>query len=533
MSVDGHLIADVQRLRQLGGQSLFLVVLGGKGAGKSAALQSLTAGLPANTNARHVAAVTELLLATDATAPPDDELLVCTLNYAAVARGSSALGALAAPALSLRRFSVVVADDVDVLWHLCSANGLLPSLQRLLQAVLTGNSCAVVASASSQDALPLWLTERRVPVVYPIRDLTEAGMRRLLRSLPQSSLQAHSEELISAQTLSTSRQMLVFNACMTLESAKCDATPEQLRALAHEGCAFLHHRRPPTATSRAPPTLYGLAEVRHRLTTLVAVFAARSRPGGGGRLMGALPSSTGVLLHGPSGCGKSNLARQVAIDFPTVPCFVVECTTLFSKYLGESEERLRELYRRARACAPAVVVLEDMDVIAQSRGAMEHAGGDGGGKHQLDVSRRMLAGLLCELDGVADNSGVLTIGVTNAPHVLDAAVLRQGRLETLLYVPPLTRDGAAEMCADFFERFAGAEEERRERALRVAGCAVGCPAASLQYVLRKVFEASARGGSGWTVTEAGAPALPSAAEVEAVLLECRSVLQQVPCRVFG
>lgn len=529
MSVDGHLIADVQRLRQLGGQSLFHLVVGGKGTGKSTALQSFVSGLQVTTKARHAAGVHDCVLTAPAAASPDDDFTLWTLTYDTVARGSSALGALSTRTALLRPFSIVVADDIDLLWLLCSMNGLLPPLQRLLQAALTSSSCAIVASAPSQDTVPAWLLEQKVPALYPLRELTEAGARRLLRSVPQPLFKSRGELLISVQTPFTSRQMFLFNTCMTLEAASHGATGEKLRSLVQEDCAFLHHRRSSTGAQRVPPRLYGLGEVRHRIRTLVSVFAAHSSPGGGGRLMASLPSSTGLLLHGPSGCGKSSLARQIAADFPSIPFFFVECTMLFSKYLGESEAQLREVYRRARTRPPAVVVLEDLDVIAQSRGAMQHGDGDqgsGNGKNQLDVTRRMLAGLLCELDGVTDNSGVLTIGITNAPQVLDAAVLRQGRLETLVYIPPLTRDGAEEWCTHFFERFNGAEGERRECVVTVASHAVGCAAASLQYILRKVFEASVL-RHGWDAAAAGSLSLPTLSEIQGHLFESCSVLRRV------
>lgn len=86
---------------------------------------------------------------------------------------------------------------------------------------------------------------------------------------------------------------------------------------------------------------------------------------------------TGMLLHGASGCGKTALMRRLAQDCPCVSFIHVECTRLFSKYLGDSEERLRAVYRRARASRPAVVVLDAIDVIATSRGCAGGSRGSG------------------------------------------------------------------------------------------------------------------------------------------------------------
>lgn len=531
MSVDGHLIADVQRLRRLGGKSLFLLVTGGKGSGKSTALRAFCTGLAAATPVRHASSLQSCCQDASEAAATDDIFTLWTVDYGSVAATGAVLdSSTTCTRPTLHRHSVFVVDDVDLLWSLCSINGVLQHLQRLLYAALTSPSCALVASAPSHDGVPSWLTIVAAPVLYPLHELTEASMRRLLRAVPAAHFKICGEPLVSAQaSSSSSRQLLLMNTCMSLEAAANGSDAAALALRAKTGSAFLHHQRNSDRELPSTSRLYGLSEMQHRVETLVSVFAARSSPGGGGRLMASLPSSTGLLLHGPSGCGKSSLARQLAASFPAVPFFFVDCTMLFSKYLGESEEQLREVYRHARARAPAVVVLEDLDVIAQSRGAMQLSGGgdQGGGKGQLDVTKRMLAGLLCELDGLVDNTGVLTIGITNAPHVVDAAVLRQGRLETILYVPPLSDEGAAAMCADFFARFAGDEDARRQCAEAVAQQAVGCAAASLQYVLRRIFE-SAAALHGWPTADAGELPLPALADVQRHLFESCGALRRAP-----
>ena len=527
MSIDGRLISDVHRLRHLHGAPLFLLVTGSRGAGKSATLKAFANGLTASTAVEEVYTTADLVRCASCGEAEADVFTVCRVTYPIIAEGSTQTSDSLASVQQLRRLTVLVVDDADLLWVLCGANRVLGHLQRLLDMALTSPSCAVVASALSLDAAPAWLLERRMPVVHPLREVTEAGTRRLLRAVPQPLFKAHAESVLSAQSLSTSRSMLLFNACMILHEAAQGVEAASLTALAKEKCAFLHHRRSPieTALGRSvDERLYGLDEVRHRLRTLLSVFVSHRSAGTGGRLMSSLPSSTGVLLHGPSGCGKSRLTQQLAADFAAVPFFFVECTMLFSKFLGESEEQLREVYRRARTRAPSVVVLEDIDVIAQSRGAMTRDDGGGNtGKGGLDVTKRMLAGLLCELDGIVDNSGVLTIGVTNAPQVLDAAVLRQGRLETILHVPPLTRDGAGEMCRDFFQRCDGNDEERKQCCEIVATRAAGCAAASLQYVLRKVVERAVE-QRGWSTTESEGVPLLTASALLGLLFEHSAML---------
>ncbi len=141
--------------------------------------------------------------------------------------------------------------------------------------------------------------------------------------------------------------------------------------------------------------------------------------------MGVKPPR-GVLLYGPPGCGKSILAKAVAKE-SGANFVTVRGPEILSKWVGESEKALREIFRKARASAPCIVFLDEVDSIAKSRGFYAEDGGS---------SERVLSQLLTELDSSHSSSEVFVISATNRPDLLDTSLLRAGRLDLLVYVPP-------------------------------------------------------------------------------------------------
>ena len=133
----------------------------------------------------------------------------------------------------------------------------------------------------------------------------------------------------------------------------------------------------------------------------------------------------GVLLFGPPGCGKTYLVKAIA-GTGKANVLSVKGAELLSKWVGESERAVRELFRRAREAAPTLVFLDEVDALAPTRGQAT----DGG------TTDRVVAALLTELDGVEELRNVVVVGATNRPDLIDPALLRPGRLERLVYVPP-------------------------------------------------------------------------------------------------
>ncbi|KAH6642085.1 P-loop containing nucleoside triphosphate hydrolase protein [Boeremia exigua] len=136
--------------------------------------------------------------------------------------------------------------------------------------------------------------------------------------------------------------------------------------------------------------------------------------------------SRGVLFYGPPGTGKTLLAKAVANEC-AANFISVKGPELLSMWFGESESNIRDIFDKARAAAPCVVFLDELDSIAKSRGGSQ---GDAGG-----ASDRVVNQLLTEMDGMTSKKNVFVIGATNRPEQLDNALCRPGRLDTLVYVP--------------------------------------------------------------------------------------------------
>ena len=133
----------------------------------------------------------------------------------------------------------------------------------------------------------------------------------------------------------------------------------------------------------------------------------------------------GILLHGPTGTGKTLLAKAVATE-SEANFISVKGPELISKWVGESERGIREVFRRARQAAPCVIFLDEMDSIAPTRD-MESGAGSG--------AQRIVSQILTEIDGISELHGVVVLGATNRSDMIDPALLRPGRFDRIILVP--------------------------------------------------------------------------------------------------
>jgi len=136
-------------------------------------------------------------------------------------------------------------------------------------------------------------------------------------------------------------------------------------------------------------------------------------------------AAKGILLFGPPGCGKTLLMTALAGELH-VEMFEVKASDIMSKWYGESEAKIDQLFRVARERRPCIVFIDDIDAIAKSR---DLYAGD-------DVTPRLLGMILAEIDGMDKVGGMVMVGTTNKPELVDSALLRPGRFDKIIYVPP-------------------------------------------------------------------------------------------------
>lgn len=146
-----------------------------------------------------------------------------------------------------------------------------------------------------------------------------------------------------------------------------------------------------------------------------------------------------VLLWGPPGCGKTLLAKAVA-NAAGASFILVNGPELLNKYVGESERSIRELFARARSCAPCLIFFDEIDAMAPRR---ENT--------STEASARIVNMLLAELDGVVERKGVYVIATTNHPETIDPAMLRPGRFDAKLFVDLPTPDERTEILRTIYK----------------------------------------------------------------------------------
>ena len=228
----------------------------------------------------------------------------------------------------------------------------------------------------------------------------EAAMKCLRRLLPELNLE---EEKIPPETL----DKLIVNAD-DFKKALVEVTPSGMREV------FIENPDVPWSK------VGGLAEVKREL--MEAVEWPMKFPGLYDNLGHKMPR--GILLHGPSGTGKTLMAKAVATE--SEANFVsVRGPELLSKWVGESERGIREIFKRARQSAPCVIFFDEIDSIAPIRGA----GGE------TAVTERVVSQLLTELDGMENMHGVVVLAATNRADMIDPALLRPGRFDKIIQIP--------------------------------------------------------------------------------------------------
>ncbi|KAJ2444340.1 hypothetical protein IWW46_002070, partial [Coemansia sp. RSA 2440] len=238
---------------------------------------------------------------------------------------------------------------------------------------------------------------------YVARDITalcrQAALRKL-RHPPKAELATGADSLVQSM-----QQLSLAKDTEQISPPQWHDFEESLQIVRPSQQLAFESARP----SKRWTDIGGYEETKHRLQQFVQL-AISEEPS----KLGIKPPS-GILLYGPSGCGKTAMA-QAMIGESNCNVINIRGSELFSKYLGETEARLRQLFEAARAAAPCIVFMDEVDSIAAKR---EWASVESGGP-----ALRVLSTLLNEMDGVHDTRGVVVIGCTNQLDKIDDAIAR-------------------------------------------------------------------------------------------------------------
>jgi transitional endoplasmic reticulum ATPase len=180
----------------------------------------------------------------------------------------------------------------------------------------------------------------------------------------------------------------------------------------------------------------------------------------------------GVLLYGPPGCGKTLLAKAVATE-AEANFITIKGPEVYSKWVGESEKAIREVFRKARQAAPCVIFLDEIETIVPRKDILDDSSG---------VAHRVASQLLAEMDGIEELRDVVVIGATNRPDLMDPAILRPGRFDRLIYVPPPDEKSRLQILKIYTRKMPLAEDVSLEK---IASMTEGYSGADLESLCRE------------------------------------------------
>jgi SpoVK/Ycf46/Vps4 family AAA+-type ATPase len=415
-------------LTRLGGSArLGVLVVGPEGVGKLTLARSTAAAVGATT--------------VELAAPG-----VAALEAAAASqRVHEVIGAARAAAGAGTR-TVLVVSDVEALTPAATPPPLATVVLDALRAALATPGLALVATTAVPESVDPRLrapdlVDRELGLALPDLHTRTELLRRLLATVPLADdvdLKAVAERapgFVAADLVAVRREAAVQAALRQPAGSTADG---EVRICQQDLLDAVGSVRPISMSSSDTLQTGGLTldevgdmvEVKQALTE--SVLWPLQYPDSFARLGVAAPR--GVLVYGPPGCGKTFLLRALA-GTGQLNVFAVKGAELLDKYVGESERAVRELFRKAADAAPALVFLDEVDALAPRRGQSSDSG----------VADRVVAALLTELDGAEPRRDVIVVGATNRPELIDPALLRPGRLERLVYVPPPDAAARAEI----------------------------------------------------------------------------------------
>ncbi|MDT7702738.1 MAG: hypothetical protein QOJ30_5063 [Pseudonocardiales bacterium] len=337
---------------------------------------------------------------------------------------------------------VLLVTDVDALLPAATPPPLATLvLDALRETVGTPGLALVATTAAPENVDPRFrapdLAERELGLALPDHRTRAELLRRLLQDVPLAEdvdlaeIAERTPGFVVADLLAVRREAAV-------QAALRQGSGDDPKITQHDLLDAVGGTRPISMSSTETLQTGGITldqvgdmtEVKQALTE--AVLWPLRYPDSFARLGVAAPR--GVLLYGPPGGGKTFLLRALA-GSGALNVFAVKGAELLDKYVGESERAVRELFRKAADAAPSLIFLDEVDALAPRRGGSTDSG----------VADRVVAALLTELDGATPLRDVVVVGATNRPELVDPALLRPGRLERLVFVPPPDAEARADI----------------------------------------------------------------------------------------
>ena len=329
--------------------------------------------------------------------------------------------------------AVLLITDVDALLPATTPPPVATVVLEELRAALRRDNFAVVATtARAESADPRLraadLLDRELSLALPDSKTRRELLQVLLRDVPLDT-GIDCGELAEKTPGFVAADLIALRRDAALRAALRQRESEEPRISQQDLLDALATVRPVSMSTSDTLATGGLTlddvgnmiEVKQSLTE--AVLWPLRYPDSFARL--GVDPPRGVLLYGPPGGGKTFLVRALA-GTGALNVFAVKGAELMDKWVGESERAVRELFRRAAEAAPSLIFLDEIDALAPRRGQSSDSG----------VADRVVAALLTELDGVEPMREVVVLGATNRPELVDPALLRPGRLERRVYVPP-------------------------------------------------------------------------------------------------
>jgi transitional endoplasmic reticulum ATPase len=329
------------------------------------------------------------------------------------------------------RPTILLVTDVDALLPAATPPPLATLVLDALRDAVATPKLALVATTAAPEAVDPRLrapelADRQLSLGLPDAAVRTELLRRLLAEVPLAAdvdlgeIGARTPGFVVADLAAVRREAAVNAALRKADEPRIEES-DLLGAVGSVRPISMSSTGTLQAGGITLDQVGDMAEVKQALTE--AVLWPLRYPDSFARL--GVEAPRGVLLYGPPGGGKTFLLRALA-GSGQLNVFAVKGAELLDKYVGESERAVRELFRKAADAAPALVFLDEVDALAPKRGGSTDSG----------VADRVVAALLTELDGATPLRDVVVVGATNRPELVDPALLRPGRLERLVFVPP-------------------------------------------------------------------------------------------------